>query len=100
MAKVLVYVVKFIKLSISLRCQVLIAQYLDALFHEGRNITESIFSIPIESNDPVKNRWRKELINVISKGRDLKINQLNSLHIYERHFKIEQLWICKKFTLL
>ena len=54
-----------------------------------KSYTESIFSIPAESNDPVKNAWRADLINIISKDRILSKEQLKKLYICERHFSLD-----------
>ena len=57
----------------------------------------SIFKIPSATNDS-KAKWRKELINVITKDRVIdealrKQIASNNLHICEKHFSEDQLWV-------
>ena len=63
----------------------------------------SIFKLPAPGTDPVKEKWRKQLINVITKdcviGASLQRQiSKNTLCICERHFSQDQLWICKYFV--
>jgi len=60
----------------------------------------SIFSIPAKSSDEKRNLWRQELVNVVTKDRviDESLKRQidnNKLSICERHFRSDQLWVCK-----
>ena len=60
----------------------------------------SIFKIPAKSDDLKRNKWRSDLISVVTRDRVVdavlrKQIEENRVHICERHFRQDQLWICK-----
>ena len=60
----------------------------------------SIFLVPKETDNPTKNEWRKNLLNIVTRDRVIDENfrkQINNgdVAICEKHFSEEQMWHCK-----
>ena len=61
----------------------------------------AIFKVPT-AKDEVTRKWRSEMLSIITRDREMdakfkRLIEKDKVYICERHFELDQLWICKYY---